>query len=126
MFAEENLVRLGMLDQGNEEIGTSMVSSQMLFKAMAARLMKIGKKIFQHGRKYRREEEQLQIHPHSPTESLDEMDSSGSRLDGVLALQDRQVAPPEVVQQQNQLFLKEFKIQEKEIRGIIGTTTTRL
>ena len=114
MLAEEKFVRPGMLDQGSGEVGTPVVSSQVLFNAMAAGLVVIGKKVFQHWRKYRHEDERPPIHPHTSTESLEEMDSLGSRLDGVLAFQDRQVAPPEVAQQQGQLFLKEFKIQEKK------------
>lgn len=91
-------MRPGMMGLESEEVETAVVRSTLLFKAMTVEIIIFGKKISQHWRKYRREDEGLRIQPHSSTESLEELDSPGSRLDGVFALRDRREDRPEVVQ----------------------------
>ena len=98
---------------------TTVVSSATVFTLFAEGAVIVGKKIFQHWRRYRREEDdlRLRIHPDTPTDSLAELDSPGSRLDGMLAIRDRDRRGPreeEASQQQGQVFLKEFKAQEKK------------
>ena len=119
-----NYVRPGVMDMQEFNITTIVVSSATVFGLSAEDTVLIGKKVFQHWRRHRRQSAVLPIQPNTPTESFTEMDSPGSRLDGALALAnaaqgsrldgDAATLAAPLARQEGQLFLKEMPLQEQK------------
>ena len=116
-FPMHVLVRPGQLDW----TPPGHVDYETLWKVFVGSSLLVTKRLFMRWRAYR--EYSLPIQG-TPTESLSEMDSPGSRLDGALAAAataaEAEAAAAVTEVQEGRLFLKEVKIREKKFEDKIA------